>query len=473
MKLTRRVIKVMGIFSGLQMLGILCSVVKMKLVAIWLGTAGVGLFGIYQAVVDTISTFTDMGIRQSAVRDVAEQKDHPSRLAQIATVVRRWSLMAGLLGAVVICALALPLGHWFFGSASGAWGFVALAAALFLNSVAGGEQALLQGSGRLKALASANLWGTLAGLAVSIPMFYWCGDRSVVMSIIAYAVTICAAMYLSRLRTPGTAGQPIGLGEVWAKGRGFAKLGLYMALAAFITSMAHTVFIGLLNEFSSTQGVGLVQAGDTIVVRYMGLIFTAIGMEFYPRMAANQHHPSRQRIFVNHEITLLLLVLTPLLILFMLLREPVVQILYTREFMSIIPFISLAALSSIPKAESWCMANTIISRGDGRIYILTEGLDALISVPLCLGAYLCGGLAALGAAYIAWYLIYALLVGLVYYRRYRLALSRTVWLTAAASLAASAASLGAVAYLPPLASVPLSLLLLLPFLPPLRRLLRR
>ena len=179
----------MSLFSGIQGLSILCSVVKMKLVTLWLGATGVGLFGIYQSVVDTVATVTDMGLRQSAVRDVANSATSPSLLARVAAVVRRWSILSALLGAVAMAALALPAGIWFFGSPSGCWGFLLLSTAMFLNALTGGEQALLQGSGKLKALASANLWGTLAGLAMSIPLFRWCGNTGVVLSIVCLLYT--------------------------------------------------------------------------------------------------------------------------------------------------------------------------------------------------------------------------------------------------------------------------------------------
>lgn len=422
-RLSARILKLMSIFSGLQMLGIVCSVIKMKLVALWLGTWGVGLFGIYQSVVDTIATFTDMGIRQSSVRDIAREHAGSRRIAVITAVVRRWSLFSGLLGAGVIAALAVPLGLWFFGSVSGCWGFLLLSSAMFLNAVCGGEQALLQGSDKLKALASANLQGTVGGLVISIPLFYFCGSTGVVLSIVAYAVTLSIALYFKRSRTDNPS-PALGLGQIWKEGKGFVRLGLYMAVAAFITSLAHTIFIGLLNQISSTEEVGLVQAGDTLVVRYIGMVFIAIGMEFYPRVAAAANHRSRLRVFVNHEITLLMLILLPLLMLFILFRVPVIEILYSKEFYPVIPFVSWAALSSVPKAVSWCMAYTIVAKGDGRIYILTEGLDALISVPLCLVAYSLYGLTGLGVAYILWYILYMLLTGIVYYRRYGLRLSR-------------------------------------------------
>jgi len=458
----------MSLFSGLQMLSIACSVVKMKLVALWLGTLGVGLFGIYQSVIDTVSTFTDMGLRQSSVRDIASEAGNTSRLAAVVRTVRRWSVYTGLFGAIAMASLAVPLGLWFFGDIHGCWGFMLLSVAMFLNAISGGEQALLQGAQKLRELARANLWATLGGLVLSVPLFYLCGTWGVVLSIITYAVTLIVAVGMVRLRPA----MPRQAEEVHRRVPEFVKLGLYLAAAAFITSLAHTLFIGLLNAMTSTSEVGLVQAGDTLMVRYIGLLFTAIGMEFYPRLAANRHSPKRVRVFVNHEITLLLLCLTPLLSLFMLLREPIITLLYSREFAAIIPFVSWAALSSIPKAVSWCMAFTIVTKGDGRIFVLTEGLDALISVPLCLAAYTYYGMAGLGIAYIIWYITYCLLVGTVYYRRYKLSLSTGCLRLSALTLAAGTLILLSADYMPLWVTAALSAAASLPCLISLRRLMR-
>lgn len=471
-RLTATVLKAMGLFSGLQITSILCSIVKMKLVAIWLHATGVGLFGIYQTVTDTIATLTDLGLRQSSVRDIARQQSSPSLLASIAGVVRRWSALAGLLGAAVIMGASPLLSKWFFHTWQAPWGFMILAVAMMLNALTAGEHALLQGTSRLKQLARANLVGTIAGLAVSIPMFRLLGLQSVSLSIVAYALAMYLAARHQRLRVPASTLAP-GLRDIWVQGRSFARLGVCLAIAAFVTNAAHTIFVALINASVGTGEVGYIQAGDTIIVRYIGLIFTAIGMEFYPRLAKVAHRPRATRTYVDHEATLLLVTITPLLLIFIMLRCTVVNILYTSDFLCIIPFITWGALSAIPKALSWCMAFSIICRGDGRVYILTETLDALISVPLCYFAYSSYGFTGLGVAYILWYIIYLLITGAVYYGRYKLSLRPSVIaLSTSASLITVAAIL-AIDYLPePLTYIAVSLVAVA-FMLPLRRLLKR
>lgn len=43
--LNARILKVTGMFGGLQVINIICSVVRSKLVAIWIGATGVGSSG--------------------------------------------------------------------------------------------------------------------------------------------------------------------------------------------------------------------------------------------------------------------------------------------------------------------------------------------------------------------------------------------------------------------------------------------
>lgn len=70
--ISRVAMKAMGIFGGVQMAGIVCSIVRTKLVALWIGPVGVGLFGLFNQALDTINTAANLGTRQSSVRDISQ-----------------------------------------------------------------------------------------------------------------------------------------------------------------------------------------------------------------------------------------------------------------------------------------------------------------------------------------------------------------------------------------------------------------
>ena len=163
------------------------------------------------------------------------------------------------------------------------WGFVALSIAVLLMAISNGEQAVLQGSRRLKRLARASVSGTLLGLLISIPLFYWLRERSVLPSIIAYAA--CNALMMWLMRNKEFPATEVSRRDTVDMGQGFVRLGIYMTVGNFVTILAGYVFNAWLNQEAGTAVVGHYQAGYTLINKYTGLILTALGMEYYPRLA--------------------------------------------------------------------------------------------------------------------------------------------------------------------------------------------
>ena len=134
----------------------------------------------------------------SSVRDISQavEKRDTTLTARILTVVRRWSLWLGLAGALITMAIAPFLSRYTFGDFNHVWHYVALSAAVLFMALTNGEYAVLQGLSKLKKLARVTVSGTLGGLFVSIPMFYFWREDSVLPSIIAYALCVMVAAFV-------------------------------------------------------------------------------------------------------------------------------------------------------------------------------------------------------------------------------------------------------------------------------------
>ena len=375
--------KAMGLFGGVQVMGILCSIIRTKLVAIWIGPVGVGLFGLFNNALEMINTGTNLGIRGSSVRDISQAVAGADRslIARIIVVVRRWSLWLGLGGALLTLMLSPLLSQVTFGTQDQMWGFVALSIAVLLMAISNGEQAVLQGSQRLKRLAQASVYGTLLGLLISIPLFYWLRERSVLPSIIAYAA--CNALMMWLLRNKEYPVAQVSRRDTVAMGRDFVRLGIYMTIGNFVTILASYVFNAWLNQEAGTAVVGQYQAGYTLVNKYTGLILSALGMEYYPRLAQQVKDSARLHDSVSQEVTVAMLVLAPVVAVFV-----------------------------------------ILARGDGKTYVITESISAVVGLVLNILFYRWWGITGLGLAFLTWYVVYTVIIAVVYWGHYHMTLSR-------------------------------------------------
>ena len=420
-KLTNGVLKALTIFGGVQVISIICSVIRTKLIAIWIGAAGVGLFGIYNSAIELLNVIFNLGLRDSAVRDIAASKE--SSISKLIIIVRRWALILGIIGAIITVILSPLLSNITFNDNEHYWAFMAIAFIILLSSIQNGELAILQGSKRLKQLAKASIWGAIIGVLASIPMFYFWKIDSVIPALITFSLATTIAILSQRVKNKEPR-PSISLKSTLQSGRSFIILGTFLTVSAIVNHLASYLFMSYLNHAGNTAIVGHYQAAFTLINKYMGIIFTAIIMEYYPRLSQVSNSQMRTSTFVSHEMSIALWIILPVIAIFIAASQLIIEILYSSEFLIITPFIIWGVIGTIFRAISWCMAFVILARGDGKIYLLTETLSAITSITLNIIAYNHWGLNGLGIAYVLWYITYTIIIGCVYHYRYNLKLGK-------------------------------------------------
>lgn len=435
--LSRMVVKAMGLFSGVQCLSILCSVVRCKLVSMWIGPVGVGLFAIWNSALDMITTASNLGVRNSSVRDIASgvASGDDCAVTRIVAVVRRWSLWLGIAGALLTMALAPFLSHITFGDQEHIWGFVVLSVAVFMTSLMCGEQAVLQGTSQLMRLAKSSAVGTMSGLLISIPLYYFLCIDSVLPSVLVCSV--CSAIASLHYRGRPYSAPDIPRRDVLRQGGEFIRLGVFMTVGVLLAIVSNYAFVAYLNWHGGAEEVGLYQASYTLANKYVSLVLSAFSMEYFPRLSRVADSRMRMRVFSSQEINISLAVLTPLVVTMIMLREVVVSLLYSQEFMSILTCFTWMLVGMVLRAISWCLSYVILARGDGKAYIITETLSVSVGLALNMIMYHRWGIDGLGVSFAIWYAVYIVIMLAVCMGKYKIVLHRGVWCNVFVSVAMS------------------------------------
>ncbi|MCM1029199.1 MAG: oligosaccharide flippase family protein [Pseudoflavonifractor sp.] len=405
---TGAIVKAVAMLGSSQGLGLLCSLIRNKLVAIWVGQAGVAILAIFTAITEMGGALAQQGIRTSSVASIAEAASG-SRLKRVMGAVTAWGLLAGLAGAVAILIASPWLSHISFGDGSYTWAIALLPIVVIFNAFTATRQAIEQGTGRLARMAGASLAGSAAGMIVSVPLIYYLREEGLVWIVISYSV-VTALAYLFPILHVGH----LSLRDTRAEGLGYVRLGLWLTLSAIVSWGVSYLLVSWLMTHAGEEDAGLYQSGYTVAFRYLGIFFSAIAMEFYPRlsltssrMGRSPRHPS---LLIAHEAGVVMKLAVPASALLILLSRPVMTLLYSATFAGAIPFMVLALAATPLRALSWCTAFTIIARSDGKAYLAIEAASGALCLGLSMGGYTIGGLAGLGAAFIAWYGAYMAMV---------------------------------------------------------------
>ena len=155
-----------------------------------------------------------------------------------------------------------------------------------------------------------------------------------------------------------------------------------------------------------------------IINTYVGMVFTAIGTDFYPRLAAVNQDNAACRSVISQQGEIASQILAPLLCGCILLMPLILRILYSDQFLDAGPFVLWCCPGMMFKLASWLIAYQFIAKAESRLYIFTELAGGVIYLVLSLIGYRWGGLAGLGIAFSVNYLLYLSIVFIIAVKRY-------------------------------------------------------
>lgn len=400
----RQIFKATSLFGGVQVSTILIGIVRIKFVAVLLGATGVGIMGLLNAPLELIIAITGLGISFSAVRDISEAGGDldQSKLARVILILRRWSWLTGILGAVVTVSLAPLLSQWSFGNREYTWAFVWLAITLLLGAISRGQKSVLQGTRRLKDLAKSSVIGSLLGLITSIPLYYWFGLEGIVPAMIISGVT---ALFLTWYYSRKVELVPVEMSyrETVTSGLSMVKLGVSMTIAGLIASLSKYILVAFVSHRGGVEQVGFYNAGWGVVGQYTAVVFTAMATDYFPRLSAIHSDTVKVKELVRQQSETALLILTPLLAALIVMMPLVVRILYTQEFLPMVMFTTLTILGMHFKTMSWATGYVYLAKGDGRMFLIMEVVSGVVILALNLLFYHLYGLNGLGISFVISY----------------------------------------------------------------------
>lgn len=405
--LTSRVVKAISMLGSTQMASMFCSVVRMKALAVWVGPVGVALMGVFGQTLEFMGTLTQLDIRVSAVRDVASRP--ASQRGEIIGIVRRVGRTMGILGLVLVLLFAPLFSQFFFGSHEYAMSFRILSAALFFQALQGSELIVLQAEGRYRAIASSSLWGAIVGLGVALLLFRTMGLNGVAIVLVSYAIFM---WLFTASHTRGFCSEASGLTlkECFSRSRRFIEMGLYLVISGLVASGVSIGFMAIIERAAGTTVVGYFQAGNTMLIRYVGVFFTAITMEFYPRLSASTPRHNHASLIMTHQARTCMLLFFPCAVLAVVLTPWLIRLLYDAEYMPVAPYFILGMIGMMMRPASMILSYSFIAFNKVKPYLFTEVTSAQIGLGLNIAGFLIGGFPGLGLATVAWYLLDLLII---------------------------------------------------------------
>ncbi|WPO77140.1 O-antigen translocase [Flavobacterium sp. KACC 22761] len=415
----QQILKTTSLFGGVQFFSILISVVRTKLIAVFIGPAGMGIIALLNSTLGVLSSISGFGIETSAVKSISEnyKNDDLKTVSKTIQIVKKIVFFTGIFGMFLTLAFSKILSIITFGDSSQTFSFAILSVTILLKQLSSGQLAVLQGLRSFRLLAKANLYGNLFGLLFSIPLYYFLKIDAILPTIIIASLSalIFSFYYSNKVKIEK---EKIENSAVFLEGKLIVKLGFMLTISSVLTLLSTYLVQIYVGKIGGLDQVGFYNAGFTLLNSYVGVIFTVMSTDYFPKLASINSDNEKVRESVQQQAFISVLIITPIIVLFLTSSSLIIKLMYTSKFEVIVPMICAGILGMLFRAVSWSMGFVLIAKGDSKMFVKTAIGFNILSVIMNIGGYYFYGLEGLGISFFLYFLCHFIGLKIITKKRY-------------------------------------------------------
>lgn len=346
--------------GGGNVVTVLIGAATMKILAVVIGPAGVGLWSVLKQIQITTVMLGTCNGGVSLVRGVSAL-DSEEREKLIQTT----AFIYVALGSFVISILVFSapyLSVWLGRVSTFLVIFMALPVAVaiarsFLSSVLNGYLAL----GRL---VLTQIGATAAGAVSAYPLALWIREGHEVGLVILSIITASVAVLLATAIIRHTKlMQGIRLRLVWHRESAhyFIKVAGVMVIMGLASGLSLLVARGLVVRHGGLEDAGLFDASWTLGSVYLGLLMSSIGIYYLPKLSASGHVEQAQ--LVRRAARFSTIVALPVIAGMITLKPLIVALLYSSRFMPTLEMFRWMLIGDYLKVSGYLLAIVLLANG--------------------------------------------------------------------------------------------------------------
>jgi len=417
-----KIFKTSAMTGAMSIVTMVAALLRGKVMAMCLGPAGVGLSGILNQVVALESQVLALGLPTVVVKSVAGA-DVEER-TKVESVIARLALALGVFGLVLGLVLSPLVAVATFKSFEHLPLVIAASLAVPAAILTSIWCAVIQGRGEVGFLARSQAAFAVVSALVAVPLIWYGGLAGLGVSVVLAALIPVAGLWSRRPRHLTAASDDKGIRDSLVRaGLSIIATIAIAQVAAYATRM---VVVNQLGVFEA----GLYQAALAVSGGLPGFVFSAMALDYYPRISAAKDGEEMVRV-TNMQVQASMVIATPLFVGMIVFGGQLLDFYYTEEFLGATELMAWMTASVAFRVISWPAGYWLVAKATPKEYLLIEGPAALLAPLVTIGLLPLAGLAGAGLAMVLSALVYALVIITFMRRRGGLGYTAATWWWAA------------------------------------------
>ena len=405
----KRILNSSILMGGAQAISLVFAFIRSKLIAVLLGPAGIGINGLLTGYSGNIFALAGWGLGTTGIRSIAGASEE-HKAAKYAAA-KKFGIQLSWLGLILTIILFIPVAHLTFGNLDYSLEIFITGLGvpcLILTTI---FTAVLQANGQTKTLAKIQIITAFISLVLGLPLIYFFKTIGIASALfISAVIPLLASWKFSKVYQPEPVPvDPADLAQLRKLGMAIMVTGLTYQLSAYAIRC-------ILVEGMGIPAAGFYQAAWAISGALPGFIFSAMGTDFFPRVAAAEDE-NKARELSEHQILAALILALPFLAAMLTMGKDTIHLLYSNQFDESIPMLSWLTWAIFLRLVSWTLSYWLLARGSSRTIIILDCAHNILLVVMTFFLIPFFGLIGTAMATIAGQIIYLIVMSIIVKKR--------------------------------------------------------
>lgn len=364
---------------------VLSSIVLNKIIAIYVGPAGYAVIGQFQNLVAMLTTFASGGMNNGVTKGTAEHFDDPERQRRLWRTAGTVTVAGASIFGLGIILFNGMIARYVLNDPRFGGVFIWLGLSLGLIALNGLLLAILNGKKQIKLFVMINIAGSLVGLAVTGALTVLLGLRGALIALSVNQAIVFFVAAIACLRQPWFRMTML-FGSIDRDAlRELLKFTAMTLTSAIVVPVTQIMIRRHLIGSFGMESAGFWEALTRISTLYLTLVTVPLSIYYLPRFAEiRTAGEMRQEIVSGCRLILPLTILGAAVIFLM--RDVVIGILFTKDFVPMRDLFLWQVIGDIFKVTGWLFGYVLIGRGMAKAFIGVEigfGISWYLLVVFC------------------------------------------------------------------------------------------
>ena len=387
-----------------------------KVIALYIGPAGLAIVGQLQSFTSIITTFSNGAISSGIVKYTAEYQDieEKKKIFSSSIVI---SLICSLIISIFLFGFSDYLSELILKDIQYSSVFIIFGATIFLFALNMVLISILNGQKEIKKYVLVNIAGSIFSLVFTsilimqlnlMGALYAMVLNQSVMFFVTLAFVIKSSWFKLEYFKQGLDKESLSK---------LSKYSLMAIVSALTVPVSHLIIREYIGENLGWDSAGYWQGIWYISTMYLMLVTTTLGVYYLPRLSEIQDNKElRKEIFSGYKIIMPIVILASLII--FLLKEYVILIAFSKDFMPMMELFAWQLMGDVIKIASWLLAYLMLAKAMTKIFIYTEVLFSALFVGLSILFVDKFGLVGITYAYALNYFLYLVTMIFIFRKRF-------------------------------------------------------